>query len=60
VPGGRTGRPSTRSGPKAGKRFSKTTTWKSSIGTSESPPAPLGQRGQKSVGRKVRSLRSLA
>src|SRR6266566_1745935 len=56
----RTGRPPRRSGPKAGKRFSKATTSKPSSGTSDVPPAPVGHNGQKSVGRKVLSLRSVA
>src|SRR6266705_1796268 len=60
VVGGRTGRPLRRSGPNDGKRFSNTTTSNVSRGTSDVPPGPLGHSGQKSVGRKVRSLRSVA
>src|SRR2546426_502041 len=57
---GRTGRPPRRSGPNAGNRFSNTTTSNVSSGTSEAPPSPVGHSGQNSVGRKVRSLRSVA
>src|SRR6267143_2321983 len=57
---GRTGRPPRRSGPNAGKRFSKATTSNPSSGTSDAPPLPVGHNGQKSVGRKVLSLRSVA
>jgi hypothetical protein len=42
------------------ERFSNTTTSNVSRGTSEAPPTPVGQSGQKAVGRKVRSLRSVA